>query len=301
MMAPHEALRVVLPMACPGFGFDKSVQTHTHRGLATTDTILLFYFDQAGGKKWMFTFRSRKTNGHSKGFPVPFCNPKNSGTYLASKKITKKRLRSTVLQPRTKLASRSGDELLINCEWIIDFAPLSVYIGFRLFSLLERRWMTFLRCLGWNSGLFLSWANDSVCAQSCPTPPGRSAGRSDQSRPWNVRILNSTGFEKVLFPSAESNTIKIRFKTKKQEYAWGNYPLFQCNWNARIELHFILSLFMQGMFCKMTTWWIQNPEILRVGQVGAPGGPAGRGRARLCANGIIRRGSKNPGSPARHR
>ena len=40
---------------------------------------------------------------------------------------------------------------------------------------------------------FVSWANNSVGTQSCPTSPGRSAGRSDPTRPWYVRVLDSTG------------------------------------------------------------------------------------------------------------
>ena len=38
-----------------------------------------------------------------------------------------------------------------------------------------------------------------------------------------------------------------------------------------------------------------------MGRVGAPGGAAGRGRARLGANGIVRPGNKSPASPPRHR
>ena len=46
---------------------------------------------------------------------------------------------------------------------------------------------------------------------------------------------------------------------------------------------------------------IQNPDIPRAGRVGAPGGAAGRGRARLGANRIIRPGNKSPPFPPRHR
>ena len=49
---------------------------------------------------------------------------------------------------------------------------------------------SFLRCLG---GTGVSWANSSVGTQSCPIPPGRSAGRPDPTRPWYVRVLDSTG------------------------------------------------------------------------------------------------------------
>ena len=40
---------------------------------------------------------------------------------------------------------------------------------------------------------FFSWANNSVGTQSCPISPGRSAGRFDSTRPWYVRVLDSTG------------------------------------------------------------------------------------------------------------
>ena len=39
---------------------------------------------------------------------------------------------------------------------------------------------------------------------------------------------------------------------------------------------------------------IQNPDIPRAGRVGAPGGAAGRGQARLGANRTIRPGNKSP-------
>ena len=40
---------------------------------------------------------------------------------------------------------------------------------------------------------FFSWADSSVGTQSCPTLPGRSAGRPDPTRAWYVRVLDSTG------------------------------------------------------------------------------------------------------------
>ena len=40
---------------------------------------------------------------------------------------------------------------------------------------------------------FVSRANSSVGTQSCATPPGRSAGLPDPTRPWYVRVLGSTG------------------------------------------------------------------------------------------------------------
>ena len=41
--------------------------------------------------------------------------------------------------------------------------------------------------------IFIFWANNAVGTQSCPTPPGRSAGHSDLTRPWYVRVLDSKG------------------------------------------------------------------------------------------------------------
>ena len=63
-----------------------------------------------------------------------------SRTFLALKGFTgTKRRRSTVRQPGTKRAPRPGDKPLINRWSTADFVPPSVYIGFRLFVLLERR------------------------------------------------------------------------------------------------------------------------------------------------------------------
>ena len=50
-----------------------------------------------------------------------------------------------------------------------------------------------------------------------------------------------------------------------------------------------------------STCRIQNPDIPRAGRVGAPGGAAGRGRAKLGANKIIRPGNKSPPHTPRHR
>ena len=47
--------------------------------------------------------------------------------------------RSIVRQPGTKCASRPRDKPLINRWSTVDFVLPSVYIGFRLFVLLERR------------------------------------------------------------------------------------------------------------------------------------------------------------------
>ena len=49
---------------------------------------------------------------------------------------------------------------------------------------------------------FVSWPNSSVGTQSCPNSPGRSAGRSDPTCPWYVRVWDSPGekYDRALFP-----------------------------------------------------------------------------------------------------
>ena len=49
---------------------------------------------------------------------------------------------------------------------------------------------------------FVSWAKNTVGTQSCPTPPGRSARRSDPTRLWYVRVLDSTGGKRLVTRSA---------------------------------------------------------------------------------------------------
>ena len=41
--------------------------------------------------------------------------------------------------------------------------------------------------------MLVSWANCFVGVQSCPAPPRRPAVRPDPTRPWYVRVLDSTG------------------------------------------------------------------------------------------------------------
>ena len=50
-------------------------------------------------------------------------------------------------------------------------------------------------------GTLVSWANSSVGIHSCMTPPRRPAVRRDPTRPWYVRVLDSTGFIKINFSS----------------------------------------------------------------------------------------------------
>ena len=72
--------------------------------------------------------------------------------------------------------------------------PYSVYIGFRLFVLLGKRGD--VSSMLWRvRGRLVSWANNSVGIQSCPTPPRHPAVRSVPTRQWYVRVLDSTGRE----------------------------------------------------------------------------------------------------------
>ena len=57
---------------------------------------------------------------------------------------------------------------------------------------------------------FVSWANNSVGTQSCPNPPGRSAGRSEPTRPWYVRVLDWTGLHRIAVDRASGETLKLR-------------------------------------------------------------------------------------------
>ena len=52
---------------------------------------------------------------------------------------------------------------------------------------------------------------------------------------------------------------------------------------------------------RIPTCRVQNPDMLRAGQVGAPGGAAGRGRAGLDANNTFRLWDKGPPYPPKHR
>ena len=103
----------------------------------------------------------------------------------------------------------------INRGSTAHFVPPCVYMGFRLFVLLEKRssdvssnpsipWKVQRTCV--------SCANSSVGTQSCPTPPGRPAGRRDPTRLWYVRVWDSTGWTRQVTngpsPIVESKTRK---------------------------------------------------------------------------------------------
>ena len=72
------------------------------------------------------------------------------------------------------------------------FFPPSVYIGFRLFVLLGRRSRDVFSMLWRVRGRIVPLAHSSVGEQSCPTPPRHPAVRSVATRPWYVRVLDST-------------------------------------------------------------------------------------------------------------
>ena len=78
------------------------------------------------------------------------------------------------------------------CQPLVLFLH-SVYIGFCLFVLLEKRSGDASSMLWGVRGTFVSLANCSVGVPSCPAPPRRPAVRPDPTRPWYVRILDSTG------------------------------------------------------------------------------------------------------------
>ena len=82
-------------------------------------------------------------------------------------------------QPQVKRGSTPG------------FVSPSVYIGFRLFVLLEIRSRDVSSMLWRVREQLVPKANSSVSTQSCPTPPRHPAGRHDRTRPWYVRVLDS--------------------------------------------------------------------------------------------------------------
>ena len=116
--------------------------------------------------------------------------------------------RSTGRQPGTKSASRPADKpltnrLLTGCQPRILFQH-SVYIGFRLFVLLENR-SSDVSSMHWGvRWTLVSWANCSVGAPSCPAPLRRRAVRFDPTRPWYVRVLESTNSNLQIFMHARN-------------------------------------------------------------------------------------------------
>ena len=123
----------------------------------------------------------------SRSAPVELCFRSSRTCFVETK-----RRRSTGQQPGTKSASRPVDELLINRLSTGRCVTPSFEIGFRLFVLLGRR-SGELSAMPWRvRGTLVSWANCFVGVPSCPAPPRRPAARPDPTRPWYVRVLDST-------------------------------------------------------------------------------------------------------------
>ena len=89
-----------------------------------------------------------------------------------------------LLVPRLNRSSTAGQPRIL--------FPHSVYIGFRLFVLLERRSCNICSMLWRVRGTLVSWATCSVGVPSGPARPRRPAVRSVPTRPWYVRVLDST-------------------------------------------------------------------------------------------------------------
>ena len=105
------------------------------------------------------------------------------------------RRRYTGMQPGTKSASRPADKPRINRWSTASFVPPSVYIGFSLFVLPKSRPQRSSLIRQSVRGTVLSWANRSVGVPFCPalpSPPLRRARSPAPTRPWYVRVLDST-------------------------------------------------------------------------------------------------------------
>ena len=115
--------------------------------------------------------------------------PVNSKTWLTWKWFTegKKGIDSSVGSPEPKALLVP----LINKFSTTDYVPPTVEIGFELSVLLDRSWYD-IPIMSWRDRWFFFRLNDSVGTQSCPNPPGRSAGCSEPTRLLYVRVLDST-------------------------------------------------------------------------------------------------------------
>ena len=123
-----------------------------------------------------------------------------------------KRLRSIGQQRGTKSGHRFADKPRINRWSNAGWVPPPLYIVFRLFVLLERR-SEHVCSIPWKvRGSVVSWANRPVGVPSCPAPPRRPAVRRPvPTRPWYVRVSNSTGsFVRVAERSFETVVFDIR-------------------------------------------------------------------------------------------
>ena len=92
-----------------------------------------------------------------------------------------------------KGVSRPPVQPFINRLPTASLVSPSVYIEFRSF-VLQQRWSGDLSSIPWKArGPLVSWANCSVGVPPCPAPPRCPAGRPEPTRPWYVRVVDSTG------------------------------------------------------------------------------------------------------------
>ena len=97
----------------------------------------------------------------------------------------------------TKSASRPGDKPDVNRSSTGRFVPPTVYIGFLLFAL-PKRCSGRLSSMPWRArGTVVSCANKHVGVPSCRARPAQPPRRAppDSTRPWCVRVLDSTSIE----------------------------------------------------------------------------------------------------------
>ena len=75
-----------------------------------------------------------------------------------------------------------------------------------------------------------SVANKTVSTQSCLTRPGPPAGRRDPTRPWYVRVLDSTNTNQTVRASGKTfkTVISIRWRAKGRAVFWPSRPNNKC-------------------------------------------------------------------------
>ena len=138
------------------------------------------------------------------------------------------------------------------------FVPPSVCIGFRLFVLLGKRSGDVSSMLWRVRGRIVPLAHSSVGEQSCPTPPRHPAVRPVATRPWYVRVLDSTG----------------KLQSSCQQFG---------------RIHSVSRPIDKQIVSRSVTCQVQNPDIPRAG----PGGVT-HGRARKNVYGSARPGDICP-------
>ena len=91
------------------------------------------------------------------------------------------------------------------------FVLPSIYMGFRMFVLLGTRSGDVSSILWKVRGRIVPYAHRYIAEQFCLTPPRHSAVRSDATRPWYVRVFDSTGLHRISRVRASGETLKRRF------------------------------------------------------------------------------------------